>query len=143
MMIRRLHCGCTHGRTCRARISATKPCCISSALRVVINVQRRMDTERDEDCVTTWWYVVGPLGAVQYMSIHVRRVNLHIPVDLGIHKPAVAEVSMPNCKLLGGPCHFIPGFKGATEIYERYRQDGEFEGIWRALEETYRTTFDG
>src|SRR4051794_26546925 len=102
-----------------------------------------MDTEREGNCVTTWWYVIGAKGAVQYMSMHIRRVNLHIPMDLGIHAHASEgdDSAMPNCKVLGGPCHFSPSFKGAAEIYERYREDGEFDGIWRALEETYHDAF--
>lgn len=101
-----------------------------------------MDSEIHNGGIFTWWYIIGDKGATQFMLLSLKDCNTYLPMDLGVHhKHPVFEDQEPNhCKIFS-PCYFLPSFKGATDLYERYKESQDPEQIWLELELLYESIF--
>jgi hypothetical protein len=95
---------------------------------------------------TIWYYVLGELGAVQFMfmrPIALRRAEI-IPLDLSVHarSPLYDEHSgMDNCEVLGGRCYYSGSYQMAREIATRFIAKPDPSRLWAELERYYGAIF--
>lgn len=102
-----------------------------------------METELVTGAVTTWFYVIGDKGAVQFMLTLLKTLDMWLPMDLGVHyiEPQW-EGQEPDgtCSVVKGNCYFQPSHKGAVELFDRVGND--LDVIWIELEALYGLIFD-
>lgn len=105
--------------------------------------ERYIDTERGDGAITTWWYLKGPDGIVQFMNMFIRPLDLHIPVGIGVHshQPFYPDQMPFPCKLID-PCYFVnyPPQRG-KDLFARYSASHNVKDIWTELEAVYKEQF--
>lgn len=108
-------------------------------------LERRMETELKDGVITTWWYVIGDKGAVQFMLMVIKSLDLYLPLDLGVHyKESQFEGQVPDghCSVINSDCYFQASYIGATALFDRVRAaDNDTNLIWFELESTYESIF--
>lgn len=105
-------------------------------------LQRKIATERTSLACTSWYYVLGELGAVHYMFM---RVTGHgedklYPLDVGVHSHTplyTDQAPMHNCEILEGECYYSGSHRLATDLNSRFRVSQDPERLWRDLEQYY------
>lgn len=104
--------------------------------------ERKIATERTAYVCTSWYYLVGPLGAVQYMFMRDPRGI--IPIDLSVHSrhPLFEDqMAMDNCDILGDRCYYTGSFHLAQELAQRFIKYPDPQQLWQELESYYGTVF--
>lgn len=96
--------------------------------------------------ITTWYYLVGDDGAVQFMLMrsNLPKMEFTYPVDLGVHarQPCYPDQeAMENCEVLGGTCHYSGSSYLAQDLYNRFLRYQDPEYLWAQLEDYYGRVF--
>lgn len=104
-----------------------------------------MDSTREGGSNTTWYYVIGPKGAVQFMLIAVPGMDL-MPADLGYHalEPMYeGHEGGDECAVLDNrPCYYDGSGLHARKVMEAFHESGDDpESIWKYLEDYYEAMF--
>ena len=119
-------------------------------------------------CATMGWYVIGPLGAIQFklmtgwyphiikkttfddwsdwgeMTIHMREHDEPMPSDLGYHSPIPryeGQTPMDSCSILNGPCYYDGSGLNASKPFSILVHEGG-DRLWEFLEKYYHDTFE-
>lgn len=114
----------------------------------VAQLKRELESERRGDSTTTWYYLIGDRGIVQFMILFTAGFDV-LPADLGYHSPkpiyeTQESMQCPVSKKYGfGPdCYYDGSGLMARDLYEKFLAGGEDpEIIWQELEAFYNDTF--
>lgn len=106
-------------------------------------MERRIETERLTGAMTTWYYLHGEHGCVQFMLMYIAPIGTYLPLDVGVHSytPLYEGQEAQSCATLKGKCYFSPNLRAATKVFEAFGETNDPETIWSELEHVYRTTF--
>lgn len=107
-------------------------------------LRRKIETERTDVIITTWYYVIGPDGAVQFMLMRGRTIDIDLPLDLGVHSPKPlydTDYPMKDCKVLHGDCYYSGSTGLAQDLYQRFQRHQDPEFLWQELEDYYVRLF--
>lgn len=107
---------------------------------------RKIDTERGGGGTTTWYILIGPDGATQFMLLFRKEYAEPMPADLGYHSRIPlyeGMTSMGKCAHLDGDmCYYDGSGLMAQDVYQKFKDGGQDpEIIWQELERFYYDTF--
>lgn len=104
-------------------------------------VTRRLETERHNGATSTWYYVEGEAGWIQYFLL-TTGAKQH-PIDLSVHsqKPLYEGHRKTQCG--SGTCYFSTSTKLARSVAETFAKKQDPEVIWGLLENHYYRIFYG
>lgn len=123
-----------------------------------------------QGCATMWFYVIGPLGAIQFScmtgwypriikkttfddwsdwgELMVGRMEPHdspMPSDLGYHSPKPKydgqSLMSEDCSILHGPCYYDGSGLNANKPFSILVHEGS-DRLWEFLDGYYRDTFE-
>jgi hypothetical protein len=108
--------------------------------------ERKIESERTESGTITWYVLIGPAGATQFMLIWRREYDEPMPADLGFHSPVPVyegQTKMGACTHLNGAdCYYDGSGLMANDVYQKFKDGGQDpEIIWGELERFYNDTF--
>lgn len=114
----------------------------------VVSIKRAIETERGNGSVTTWYYLIGPEGIVQFMILFGTGFE-PLPADVGYHSPTLKYEGQieTRCAVMkkhgfGDSCFYDGSSLIAKDLYDKFMAEGEDpEIIWQGLEEFYNDTF--
>ncbi len=101
-------------------------------------MERKIRTERKDGVTTTFYYLNGPEGTVQFMLVYIHALEMYLPMDAGFHsrKPLYEGHDGDACSVLDGDtCYFAPNYHGAEAIREAAASDPE--EVWTHLQRIY------
>lgn len=110
-------------------------------------LKREIDSERGKGHTTTWYYLIGDQGIVQFMILFSEGFD-PLPGDLGYHSPEPkyeGQESM-GCPIMkkhgfGDMCYYDGSGLLARDVYDKFMDSQDPEIIWQELEAFYNDTF--
>lgn len=107
---------------------------------------RRIDTQREGKSTTTWYFLEGTEGVVQFMILFSEWRDVPLPADVGYHARTPqydGQSPMGGCKELGGDtCYYDGSGLLARDLYDKFLAGGQDpEIIWSELKSFYNDTF--